>query len=252
MASKSTGSNKFLLLLIPVIAVGAVWGVKTIAGSAKNSESAAVTSSQSASKISPDVMTELQKPLTEAVDEIEGGDFAKPKREYAEWKETWNGQSVAFKQQSPEAYSKVEQAMQQVEASAINAPNPDKEAAIAAFKALNAAVGSVQSEAAVSTSQSTTVKLSPEVMTELQKPLTEAVEEIEGGDFAKPKREYAEWKETWKAQEVAFRRQSPASYEKVGQAYKQVEASFINAPNPDKEAAIAAFKSLSSAVGSGQ
>jgi len=145
MASKPSSPNKFLLLLIPVIALGAIWGVKTI-GSAQNAESSTVTaSSQPASgAISPEAMAELQKPLTEAVDEIEGGDFAKPKREYAEWKETWNGQSAAFKQQYPAAYGKVEQAMQQVEQSAINAPNPDKETAIAAFKSLSAAVGSGQ------------------------------------------------------------------------------------------------------------
>lgn len=145
-SNKSAGSNKFLLLLIPVLAIGTIWGVKTIGDSTKNYEpTAAVASSQPATaKLSPEIMTELQKPLTEAVEELEGGDFAKPKREYAEWKETWRAQEAAFKQQSPAAYDKVEQAYKGVEASFINSPNPDKKKAINAFKSLSAAIQSAQ------------------------------------------------------------------------------------------------------------
>jgi len=145
-SNKSASPNKFLLLLIPVLALSTIWGIKTLAGSTKTSEAtAAIASSQSATaKLSPEMMTELQKPLTEAVEELEGGDFAKPKREYAEWKETWKAQEAAFKQQSPAAYDKVEQAYREVEASLINSPNPDKEKSIDAFKSLIAAIQSAQ------------------------------------------------------------------------------------------------------------
>ena len=145
-SNKSTGSNKFLLLLIPVLVIGAIWGIKTVFNSNKTAEPTATASSSgvATAKLSPEVMTELQKPLNEAVEELEGGDLTKPKREYAEWKETWTAQEAIFKKQSPVAYENVEKAYKEVESTFINAPKPDKEKAIAAFKSLSAAVRSAQ------------------------------------------------------------------------------------------------------------
>lgn len=144
-SNKSISSNKFLLLLIPALVLGAC-GTKTDVSSNKTVEPTATApaSGVATAKLSPEVMNELQKPLREAVEELEGGDLTKPKREYAEWKETWTAQEATFKKQSPVAYEKVEQAYKQVESSFINAPKPDKEKAIAAFKSLIAAVRSAQ------------------------------------------------------------------------------------------------------------
>ena len=145
-SNKSTSSNKFLLLLIPVLVIGTIWGIKTVVSSNKTVETTATSSSSgvATAKLSPEVMNELQKPLNEAVEELESGDLVKPKREYAEWKETWQAQAATFKTQSPVAYEKVEKAYKEVESSFINAPKPDKEKAITAFKSLNTAVRSAQ------------------------------------------------------------------------------------------------------------
>jgi len=132
MASSNKSPNKLLLLLAPIVVIGGIWGIKSIASSSQ----LPAGETQAAAGIDGKRMVDLQKPLKEGIEALESGNLDRAKREYAEWKETWQSVEASFKQQSPDAYEKMEQGMTQVDRTLVNEATPDKEGAIAAFKSL--------------------------------------------------------------------------------------------------------------------
>ena len=88
----------------------------------------------SATKLSPEALVGLKRPMAEGIEAIKDANFTRAKREYEEFLGLWKQSEKGVKQKSPAVFDEVEVGMDSVYAALIEPKNPDKQKAIAAFE----------------------------------------------------------------------------------------------------------------------
>lgn len=83
-----------------------------------------------------DQLAAATKEVDKAIDAMQAGDAAKAKKEFLEFDEEWDKFEDGIKAKSADSYRKIEDAMDDVEASLVKAATVEKDKALAALKKL--------------------------------------------------------------------------------------------------------------------
>lgn len=138
-SSSRDRTRQIALLLLPVVGVIALRVITDIRYPPQLTKAITANSEKVMDKHLAEqkaVVTELKKHLAEATDAVNAGDFAKAKGEYNEFQDKWATIERDFKEKSRSNYEQMEEGMNGVTSSLINAATPDKGGTLARLQQL--------------------------------------------------------------------------------------------------------------------
>jgi len=141
--SRESRTQQIVLLLLPVVGVVALRVITFIRHPPRPAESTAANTEKVMDTDLAEqkaVVTELKKYLAEATEAVNAGNFAEAKEHYNAFHDKWTTIEQDFKEKSSSNYQEMEEGMDKVKSSLINAATPDKGGVIAGLQRLTRAL----------------------------------------------------------------------------------------------------------------
>lgn len=128
--------QKIVLLLLPIVGVGALRAVTWLRHPPQAGNSTEQVTRQDATEQKA-AITQMKRHLTAATEAVNTDNYQEAKMEFNEFHDTWSSVERGFKDKSEDNYEQMEQGLEQVRGNLLKASTPNKDKTLAGLRTLN-------------------------------------------------------------------------------------------------------------------